>query len=182
MDEDSQLFVYSSEDDRPLLCDVVNDGKQSKKRGPGRKWCVTTLHESLARAVERIGEYNVPTVTRLKGRTNRGKTASYYFYCSYKSCGCTKEWRLVTKLDSFDVTEEESIGDHSCHELFERNGGRGLSTIQVQIVDEAFMLGMSKPSIIIEFFNQKEKVLLAAGTLYKKIVHLIILTSKFAQT
>jgi hypothetical protein len=77
------------------------------------------------------------------------------------------------------VTEEESIGDHTCHELFERNGGRGLSTIQVQLVDEAFMLGMSKPSIIIEFFNQKDKVLLAAGTLNRKIVHLIILTSKF---
>lgn len=138
--------------------DDVEDASQSvsqRKRGVGRDWSHVKTHVNLQTGFKSMRELNIPTVTRLKGRNNRGKTASYNYYCVKKSCGCTKEWRLVTALDSLFVTEEETRADHICHEMYMRNGGRGLSFEQVQIVDESFLLGIRKPKFMIDFFKEK---------------------------
>jgi hypothetical protein len=74
--------------------------------------------------------------------------ATYYFDCVKKSCGCTKQSRLVNYLDSLRVREEETSEDHEFHEPFRRNGGRRMSTEQFAIVDEAFRLNIKKPMTI----------------------------------
>ena len=126
-----------------------------RQRGKGRSWSFVIVHDNLQSAFTVMNNSNVPVVTRLKGRNNRGKTAAYYFDCVKKSCGCTKQWRLVTALDSLLVTEEETLEDHSCHENFRRNGGRGMSTEQVAIVDEAFRLKIKKPKAVLDYFTNK---------------------------
>jgi hypothetical protein len=80
-----------------------------------------------------------------------------------KSCGCTKQWRIVTSLDTSLVTEEESTGDHTNHDNERRNGGRGLSFDQVKIVDDAFADGVKKTMQFINRFERKAKEQLEAG-------------------
>ena len=81
--------------------------------------------------------------------------ATYYFDCVKKSCGCTKQSRLVNYLDSLRVREEETSEDHEFHEPFRRNGGRRMSTEQFAIVDEAFRLNIKKPKAVLEYFVNK---------------------------
>ena len=75
-------------------------GGLHRQRGKGRSWSFVIVHDNLQSAFTVMNNSNVPVVTRLKGRNNRGKTAASYFDCVKKSCGCTKQWRLVTALDS----------------------------------------------------------------------------------
>ena len=93
--------------------------------------------------------YNNPVTTRVKGRNNGGKTSTYYWQCSYNKCGCKKEWRISTNLYTSDVVEEESVGEHSCHELLQRNGGRGLSHAHVAIIQESYNNGVKKPKNLV---------------------------------
>lgn len=108
-------------------------------------------------------KHNAPVLRRLKGTLNRGKTLTQYYYCVKKSCGCTKQWRLITSLYSHLVTEEETTGDHINHDKEERNGGRGLTFDRVKIVHDAFAVGVKKPMQFIKVFERKAKLELEAG-------------------
>lgn len=140
---DEEILEYASEEDLP------------RKRGTARSWSFVKIHVNLQAGFKCMRDLNIPTMTRLKGRNNRGKTASYYYYCVKKSCSCTKEWRLVTALDSLLVTEEETSEDHVLREMYTKNGGRGSSFEQVKIVDESFRLGIKKPKFVIKFFERQ---------------------------
>ena len=94
---------------------------------------------------------NVPLVTRLKGRNNRGKTAAYYFYW----LGWVM-WLLPAMAFSDCsrfLSQEETSGDHHDHEKFLRNGGRGMSAEQVEIVEEAFRLHNKKAKSVLNYFR-----------------------------
>lgn len=162
-DESENLFGYQSGDDDDNVDDENNIVVPKKSRGQGKVWEVLKLHETLAVAKESMLSRNLPDVQWLTGRVTRGKTLAFYFKCVKRSCGCTKEWRICTALDSYFVTEEESTGDHTNHEKEERNGGRGLSFDQVKMVDDAFAIGVKKPFQFIEYFTKTAKNLLEAG-------------------
>jgi hypothetical protein len=164
MSDDDDVFVYQSGDDDDGANDDENQIAAPKKfRGPGLIWEVRDQHPTLAAGMVSMQKHNVPVKRRLTGTLNRGKTLSQYYYCVKKFCGCTKQWRLVTSLDSHLVTEEESTGDHINHEKEERNSGRGLSFDQVKIVDDAFAVGVKKPMQLIQVFERKAKQELEAG-------------------
>ena len=162
MSDTSRAISYASEDevepdDEPVV---------KRRRGEGRHWNVLATHQSVVAGIEAMESHNHPVVTRLKGRVNRGVSVSFYWSCAKKSSGCKKEWRIATSMFSSVVCEEESQGEHTCHELFERNGGRGLSFAQVKIVNDATELGILKPKLVIEYFSKKSKELLAEGIYY----------------
>lgn len=161
MSNQENSYAYESGDDAESEKDDVQ--QPIKRRGCGLSWYVIAMHPTLPSAFDSLNiEGSTP---RLKGRTNRGKTSSYYYSCTKKSCGCTKQWRFVTALDSHEVAEEESAGDHSHHDELERNGGRGLSFDQVKIVDEIHALKIKRPSRILELFVEKAHVLHESGML-----------------
>jgi hypothetical protein len=152
-------FAYESGDDAESVDEVEKPPR--KTRGRGIIWNLITVHPTLVATLEsRTVEGSTP---RLKGRNNRGKTSSYYSCCTMKSCGCTKQWRFCTALDTDEVTEEESAGEHSHHDDLQRNGGRGLSFNQVKIVDEMHAMKITKPLLIIDNFIKKAKDLHEAG-------------------
>ena len=62
-------------------------------------------------------------------------------------------------MNDGDIVEEESEREHTCHNLFVRNGGRGMSTGQVAIVNEASQMGSKKPKQFLKVFK---------GDIYKK--------------
>lgn len=159
MSNAANSFAYESGDDAESAVEI--EPPPRKTRGCGLIWELVAVHPTLVAAFDSlVSEGKNP---RLKGRTNRGKTCSYYYSCTMKSCGCTKQWRFCTALDSFEVTEEESAGEHSHHNDMQRNGGRGLSFEQVKIVDEVHALRIKKPLLIIEIFNKKAKEMHEAG-------------------
>ena len=51
-----------------------------RKRGIALSWSFVQLHADLQSGFTSMNSSNVPLVTRLKLRNNRGKTAAYYFY------------------------------------------------------------------------------------------------------
>ena len=149
---EGEILTYQTDsDDENVENDLHIDPQ--RKRGIALSWSFVQLHADLQSGFTSMNSSNVPLVTRLKGRNNRGKTAAYYFYCVKKSCGCSKQWRLVTALDSLLVTEEETSGDHHDHDKFLRNGGRGMSAEQVEIVEEAFRLHIKKPKSVLNYFR-----------------------------
>ena len=158
MSNDDEVCVHESGDDTEIA------DEPRKFRGQGRMWDMVAIHPTLRIAKEIMLAHNVPVITRRTGRINRGKTMAFYYTCVKKSCGCTKEWRLSTALDSYEVMEDESPGDHINHDKEERNGGRGLSFDQVKIVDEAFEMGVKKPLEVIEFFMEKAWTQLQEGS------------------
>jgi hypothetical protein len=151
---EGEILNYQTDSDDNSVGDDFSIDPQ-RKRGKGRSWSFVREHDNLQTGLTAMNNCNVPIITRLKGRNNRGKTAAYYFDCVKKSCGCTKQWRLVTAIDSLLVTEEETFDDHSCHENFRRNGGRGMTIEQVAIVDEAFCLKIRKPKAVLNYFVNK---------------------------
>ena len=74
-------------------------------------------------------------------------------------------------LDSLLVTEEETSGDHHDHDKFLRNGGRGMSAEQVEIVEEAFRLHIKKPKSVLNYFRD---IALRNPTTGAFILHLIM--------
>ena len=113
MSDDDDVFGYKSGDDDEGANDDDNQIAVPKKfRGPVRIWEVIDQHPTFEAAKVSIQKHNEPVLRRLKGTLNRGKTLSLYYYCVKKLCGCTKQWGLVTSLDSHLVTEEESTGDN----------------------------------------------------------------------
>ena len=159
MSDDSLELRYASGDDG----ETEDVPIAKRRRGEGRSWTLIGTHRTVAEGVIAMEAHNDPVVTRLKGRRNRGVSVAYYWNCAKKSCGCQKEWRISTSMFSPLVCEEESVGEHSCHELFERNGGRGLSYAQVAVVNDAVALGILKPKEVIEYFEKSAKDLLTTG-------------------
>jgi hypothetical protein len=150
------VYEFSSDDDQL----VANDDEVivKNKRGKGRAWHVVRVHENIS-----IAKSTIDNVTRKRGRINRGVTIAFYYNCQFRSCGCKIQWRFVTSQTSFEVVEEQSDGAHACHDLLQRNGGRGLNFDQVQIVEDATMSRISKPSSIILYFENTAKALLENG-------------------
>ena len=70
---------------------------------------------------------------------------------------------MSTDLYSAEVTEEESRGDHCNHDLYKRNGGRGLNDAQVTIISEAFTMGIKKPASVFEVFQMRAEAIHDAG-------------------
>ena len=135
-----------------------------RKRGAGILWKMVDYHPDIDKALDRFDRYNEPEFTRMLGRTNEGKNTAIYYSCVYKSAGCTKQWRIRTLTDSFCVIEEESPCEHSCHELYLRNGGRGLSFDHLDIIKEATDSGLSTAKGILDFFDKKRRNLMIAGS------------------
>jgi hypothetical protein len=146
MSDDDDVFVYQSGDDDDGANDDENQIAAPKKfRGPGLIWEVRDQHPTLAAGMVSMQKHNVPVKRRLTGTLNRGKTLSQYYYCVKKFCGCTKQWRLVTSLDSHIVTEEESTGDHINHEKEERNSGRGHYSTKSKLSMMPLLWGSKNP-------------------------------------
>lgn len=64
-------------------------------------------------------------------------------------------------MNDGDIVEEESEGDHINHELFVRNGARGLTSDQISIVNETSHMGPKKPKQYLKAFRARAKDLLA---------------------
>jgi hypothetical protein len=153
--DDGHEFQYASDDEE----DVDEEAVIKNKRGKGKTWRPVIIFPNMEAARESLAADN----TRLKGRINRGVTNAYYFDCKFKSCGCKVQWRLVTSQTSFEVTEEVYDVDHTSHDEFKRNGGRGLSDDQVEMVDLAVESGYKKPLQIVKFFESTAQALLRNG-------------------
>lgn len=143
---DGTEYQYSSSEEEKL--DVDDEIVIKNKRGKGKEWYPVRTHASML-----IATRSVDSAFRKKGRTNRGRTMAVYYHCRFKSCGCKMEWRLVSEVFSYAVVEEETVGFHTCHDLLQRNGGRGLSFDQVQMLDTAYRLGIKKPASIVKYFE-----------------------------
>ena len=139
-------FAYESGDDAESVDEVEQPPRTT--RGCGIIWDLVAVHLNLEATIESLAVKG--STPRLKGRKNRGKTSSYY----WSHAGAQNN-----ALDSYEVTEEESVGKHSHHDDLQRNGGRGLSFNQVRIVDEMHALKITKPLLIIEIFIKKAKEL-----------------------
>lgn len=163
---DGAEFHYSSDEEENLEVDV--DIVHKNKRGKGKEFYTIRTHATMAIAVA-----SMDTINRKKGRRNRGVTLAVYYHCKFKSCGCNIEWRLVTSLHSFEVIEEESVGQHTGHELLKRNGGRGLSFDQVAMLATATRLMIRKPSTIITYFENIAREILTEGKITHTLHHLI---------
>jgi hypothetical protein len=160
-DDDVEEFVYESDhngvDDSPEVA--------PRRRGAGRLFEVVAQFDTLQLAITAMETYSNPYSARVKGRNNRGKTSSYYWQCSYNTCGCKKEWRISTNLYTSDVVEEESVGEHSCHELLRR----GLSFAHIAIIQESTDNGIKKPKNLVHAISKRSKALLLAGTIHSKL-------------
>lgn len=141
-----------------------------RKRGVGFSWYPLQLHQNL-----QLARDSVDPVMRTKGRVHRGVTSAFYFHCSFRGCGCEKQWRMVTSLISLEVWEEETVGVHTNHDLLQRNGGRGLSFEQVAILEECASLKISmKPLLLLNIFRAKANALLLIGSIDKIIIFDVI--------
>lgn len=159
---DGDEFQYSSDDDENVI-----EGDQivvKNKRGKGKEWYPIRTYYSIVDAKNSIDIEN-----RIKGRVNRGSTIAFYYHCKFKSCGCQMKWRLVTSQYSYEVVEEQS-GEHSCHEMIRRNGGRGLSFEQVEMMDTVIQLRITKPAAVILFFENVAKQILEDGKIFSRIL------------
>ena len=154
MSDDGHEIIY--EPDEPDEDDRIED---AKKRGLGRSFFNVAEHDSVQEGFAAIEKYNNPIRTRYRGRTNRGQSSTYYWYCTFRSCGCKKEYRISTNKYDSTILEQESVGEHEWHELLQRNGGRGMSYSQVAMMDYA---GRKTPKEITEIFCAKNKSILDA--------------------
>ena len=177
MAQEGQVFCYSSDNEINQNGNQVENEVENEivlppqpvvdivKRGRGKaiSWVLTAEFPTIVDALDHIDRLNKPVVTRVKGRIHRGKTSAFYYACTKVSCGCTKKYRLITSMYTAEVREEESRGDHILHEKFQRNGGRGLSYDQVDIIREASNMGIKKPGSVLEVFQMKADQLRIAG-------------------
>ena len=97
MDDDGLEFQYQPDDhvdnDVPAVDVVI------KRRGPGRDYFTVAYHDfTVVSAMAAMRKYNESVVTRVKGRNNRNVSCSYYWNFVYKSCCCTKKFRLVSHM------------------------------------------------------------------------------------
>jgi hypothetical protein len=76
-------------------------------------------------------------------------------------------YEIVKNLTSEVI--EESVGEHSCHELFQKNGGRGLSDAHVAIRHDAINMGVKRPNFFINIMRTRAAELLVAGIIHFKL-------------
>ena len=176
MSDEGRVVCYQSDNEKGNAGedededDVIDDDPPEpvvipRRRGKGQSWILIAEHPTLIEAMKHIDRVNTPLVTRLTGRITRGITYCYYYTCNMKSCGCTKEWRIRTSIYTEVVYEEVTPGEHIYHNNFKRNGGRGLSDEQVNVFKEAFYVGITKPSAVLNFVERKAELLHNAGVL-----------------
>lgn len=152
---DGSEYQYSSGDKNND--DDEDNAVVKNKRGKGRAWQPIRVHANIEAAKRTIDG------TRKPGRINRGRTIAFYYFCEFKSCGCKVQWRYVTSQISYEVAEEQSDGVHTCHDLLQRNGGRGLSFAQVEILEDAVELRILKPLSIVLYYENTARALLENG-------------------
>lgn len=154
--------------------DTDNDGndgfqppkveKYLKRRGKAIEWKFVRKYDSIEAALEKYTKSQLTDNEQIRGRKSFGKSNAYYYNCQKMSCGCKKKWRLITLAGSVEAFEEETYEDHSCHELFARNGGFGMAFDQVQLINEAIARCPMKPLQILKYFEQKEIEASKTGT------------------
>jgi hypothetical protein len=76
---EGEILTYQTDSDDENVKDDLHINHQ-RKRGIALSWSFVKLHADLRSGLTSMNSCNVPLVTRLKGRTYRGKTAAYYFY------------------------------------------------------------------------------------------------------
>lgn len=131
------------------------DEKQMRRRGKAIAWRFVRKFESIDAALEEYTKSKLIDNEQIRGRKSFGKSNAFYYNCQKMSCGCKKKWRLLTIEDSVEAVEEETYEDHSCHELFARNGGFGMTFDQVQLINEALTRCPMKPLQILKYFEQR---------------------------
>ena len=112
MSDDGNEIIY--EPDEPDEDDIIED---AKKRGLGRAFFSVAEHDSVQESFAAIEKYNNLIRTRY-----RGQSSTFYWYCTFRSCGCKKEYRISTHKYDSTILKQESVGEHEWHELLQRNG------------------------------------------------------------
>ena len=154
--DDGLEFQYASDDENE---DVDEEVVVKNKRGKGKAWRPIVIYHNMVAAKASIRDDD----TRVIGRINRGSTVALYYKCKFSSCGCQVQWRFITSQTSCEVVEEVNDLDHTCHDKLERNGGRGLSFDQVDIMELAVESRYIKPKAIILYFEKTARDLLNNG-------------------
>ena len=151
MAEDDNVSPNGTEeirDDNRML------GLNKKKRGLNLNWVPVALHQNLQIALSLYAPEKLLEKGILKGKVATGKAVSYNFYCAMTKCGCTKKFRLTTCRESPEVLEEQTEEEHSNHDKFERNNGRGITYDQKRIIEDALALFRTKPLTILQYYKK----------------------------
>ena len=141
---------------------------QVRRRGKALEWKYVKTFENMEAAAEQYTKQKLVEKEMIRGRKSIGKANAYYFNCQKMSCGCKKKWRLLISPASPTVVEEETNDDHCKHEMFARNGGFGMTFVQVQIINEALSRYPMKPLQIFNHFGVLAAEALAVGTQYAR--------------
>lgn len=137
---------------------------QVRRRGKALEWKYVKTYENMDSASEQYTKQKLVEKEMIRGRKSIGKANAYYFNCQKMSCGCKKKWRLLVSPASPTVVEEETNDDHCKHEMFARNGGFGMTFVQVQIINEALSRYPMKPLQIFNHFGVLAAEALSNGT------------------
>ena len=123
-----------------------------KTRGVNLKWRQIAVHDNVETALSLYSPRKMIERDLIKGKVVRTKTVVYNFSCGKKTCGCKKQYRLITVECANEVIEEETLGDHINHDQYQRNNGRGLSFSQSHIIEDALRDNNKKPQKVFDYF------------------------------
>ena len=139
-----------------IALDVVafdDEERPAKKtRGVNLKWKQIAVHDDVETALSLYSPQKMVERDLIKGKVVRTKTVVYNYSCGKKTCGCKKQYRLITVQCANEVIEEETVGDHINHDQYERNNGRGLSFSQSHIIEDALRDNNKKPQKVFDYF------------------------------
>lgn len=155
-----------------LALDVVafdDEERPAKKtRGVNLKWKQIAVHDDVETALSLYSPQKMVERDLIKGKVVRTKTVVYNYSCGKKTCGCKKQYRLITVQCANEVIEEETVGDHINHDQYERNNGRGLSFAQSHIIEDALRDNNKKPQKVFDYFvTVAERGVLREGKQFK---------------
>ena len=133
-------------------CEEVEERPAKKTRGVNLKWRQIAVHDNVDIALSLYSPTKMIERDLIKGKVVRTKTVVYNYSCGKKTCGCKKQYRLITVQCASEVIEEETVGDHINHDQYERNNGRGLSFSQSRIIEDALTDNNIKPQKVFDYF------------------------------
>lgn len=156
-----------SEDDIDDEDENYNEEQGKNRRGKNREFFIIATYENMNKALLDFTQDQLNADGRIRGRSVKADNRSYTFHCNYKTCGCDKTWRL--SLDDYKTSDLvlllESVGDHSNHDEYVRNGGYGLSFDQVDMITNALHSHCRTPLLILREMKEKNKANFAKGLL-----------------
>lgn len=142
---------------------------QKRRRGKAIDWKFVKKFPTLDEARAEFSRNNLVGNEQFLGRKYTGKTSAIYINCQKVICGCNKKWRLVSSQSCTDVVLEETLEDHSKHELFQRGGGNGLNSSQMKLTQEALLQNSRmKPLQILHYFRDRAARDSASGICIKE--------------